>query len=333
MANPFLTNPFLSQRALLAHLGPGRKTQPPPQPTSNRAAIVHMGLKQVPPTPPPVSGRAAIMRGGLVATKERWGNYSIKIYVRSFAPPRYFALHNWAGDNRGFSTTLGVTSRLTAITTYHISARRYSTERGAAESVALYGGDILAAISPTYVAGGSAGNGSGYGPALNIHLYGNDKAVIPYIAKTAAGRYQSPDIDVHVSLTTVTKDLRDGTHLLTITGQMTGDQFPAAEAFVDIRGTRVFLGVSPARYDPELNGPFAALFGDRQAPMATLFAQLIVNEYGEVMGVWKRGRAVDVDAYNRPFRDTNPVDLKANRREILRDIQKNEDEGVTYIGL
>jgi len=226
-----------------------------------------------------------------------------------------------------------VTSRLTAITTYLIAAQRYSTQGRVTLSTALYGGNILYADSPTYISGGSTGNGSGRGPALNIHLYGNDRAVIPYVAETAAGRYQSPDIDVHASLTITTKDLRNGTHLLTIAGQMTGDQFPAAEAFVDIRGVRVFLGVAPARYNPELNGPFAALFGDRQAPMTPLFAQLIVNEYGEVMSAWKQGRAVSVSIYNQPFFDTNPVDLKVNRREILRAIQRNEDEGVTNVGL
>lgn len=313
----------------MAHLG--RKVQPTPQPISGRAALAHLG--RVPPPPTPVSGRVAVMQGGLVAPGFRWENFRIKIYVRVFAPPRYFALHNWVGDNRGFSTSLGVTSRLTAITTYLVVAQRYSTERLSTESVALYGGNILYAISPTYIAGGSASNGSGYGPSLNIHLYGNDKAVIPYVAKTAAGRYQSPDIDVHTSLTIATKDLRNGTRLLTIAGQMTGDQFPAAEAFVDIHGVRVFLGVSPARYNPELNGPFAALFGDRQAPMTPLFAQLIINEYGEVMSTWKQGRAVDVSSYNQPFLSTNPVDLNANRRDILRAIQRNEEEGITNIGL
>lgn len=305
----------------------GRKVQP----ISGRAAVAHLG--RVPPPPQPVSGRVAVTQGGLITPQSRWENFRIKIYVRVFAPPRYFALHNWVGDNRGFSTALGVTSRLTAITTYLVDKQRYSTKGGLTESIALYGGNILSAISPTYTTGGPVGNGSGRGPALTIHLYGNDRAVIPYLAETAAGRYQSPDIDVHTSLTITTRDLHNGTRLLTIAGQMTGDQFPAAEAFVDIRGVRVFLGVSPARYDPELNGPFAALFGDRQAPMTPLFAQFIVNEYGAVMSAWRQGRAVNVSIYNQPFFDTNPVDLNLNRRDIMRAIQRNEDEGITNVGL
>ncbi|UYZ64939.1 hypothetical protein [Hymenobacter weizhouensis] len=304
-----------------AALHQGRDQQPTRKPTG-RAAALHQGRPAPPPAP---SGRAAALHSGAQATGPDWGDFRIKIYVRSFAPPQYFALHNWLGDNRGFSTSTSgeTTSRLAANTIYHVATQRYSTIPRGSRSVALYGGYILEAASDAYVSGGSAGDGSGRGSILDIHLYGNDKAVLPYVAETPAGRYQSPDIDVHVSLNITTKNLRNGTHLLTIAGQMKGDQFPAAECFVDVRGVKIFLGVSPARYNPEFNGPFLALFGDRKANMATLSAQIIVNGYGDVMGMLKHGRVVDVEQHNRPFFDKNPVDKGANAREMKEMMQSS----------
>jgi len=233
------------------------------------------------------------------------GEFPIEINIRSFAPPAYFALGNWVGDGRGFSTSADVSSRIRQITSYETTTKEYSTTSFGSTSTALYGGHILTADSEAYVDGGS-----GRSSTINTHLYGNDDAVIP-----GWEGFPSPDIDVHSAFNISTSDLNNGTQLLSITGQLTGDQFPAAEAFVNIGGTKVFLGVSPARYDPQFAGPFGALFGDRKANMATLGAQIVVNMDGQVMGVMQGGKLTDVDTYNQQFTDQNTVDQNANRRE------------------
>ena len=56
---------------------------------------------------------------------------------------------------------------------------------------------------------------------------------------------------------------QDGMQLLTISGALSGDGFPASEAFVtDDSGNSVFIGVSQADYGPQA-GPLFALLGNK----------------------------------------------------------------------
>ena len=296
-----------------------------PQSVSAWASVAHMGNTPAPGAES-TSNLAAVMQQDHPIAEELPRDFKIKIYVRSFAPPPYFAMDNWVGDNRGFTTsTTHITSRLTSITTYYVSAKRYLTQGIGSTSVALYNGYLLYAHSDAYIEGGSNNDGSGLGGSFDLHLFGNDKAVIPYLAKTPLGRYQSPDIDVHTALALRAKNLLNGSFLLTIAGQMRGDQFPAAECFVDIQGVRVFLGVSPARYEPGFAGPFTALFGDREANMTPLAVQLVLNTSGAVMGVMNKGRITDVSEHNQPFFDQNPVDLNLNQQEELILLNRNNN--------
>lgn len=80
----------------------------------------------------------------------------------------------------------------------------------------------------------------------SFDMYGNDDAVIfdsPVIP--------TPDIDLHVHWNTsfdtiASKDFGTGAEFMRISGNVTGDGFPAAEAFVyDGFGNGVMLGASP----------------------------------------------------------------------------------------
>lgn len=222
------------------------------------------------------------------------GEFPIIIHVRSFAPFSTFGGGNWLGDARGFSTSPSVTSRLRQETTYETTTYKYTTRAFGSTSVgirALF--DPLPIVNPIVgdsearIEGGDDGRGNGFGN-IYTHLSGNDDAVIRGLDGTAFENIQSPDIDVHsrFSISSGGNDGR-GNEFLTISGSLTGDAFPAAEAFVaDKKGNKVFLGVAPAQYGPN-SGPFGALFGNNERPMTKFTVTLSVNKKGIFQGVYK----------------------------------------------
>ena len=247
------------------------------------------------------------------------GQYPITFHVRSFAPFATFGGGNWIGDNRGFSTDLSKTSRLRQETRYETTTQQYTSTAIGSTSVALLDplnptlGPIVAK-SEARMQGGDDGKGNGRGDRFSTHLSGNDDAVIRGLDGTPLENLQSPDIDVHsrFSVTTGGKD-NNGNEFLTIQGTITGDGFPAAEAFVaDAEGNKVFMGVSPARYGPNV-GPFAALWADRQEFMANLQVTVAVDKNGVFQGVyqttWKDGKPVStymsIADWNKQFENTN----------------------------
>lgn len=72
------------------------------------------------------------------------------------------------------------------------------------------------------------------------------------------------------------------------------------------------MGVSPARYGPN-EGPFAALFGDRQEFMANLQVTLAVDKNGVFQGgyhtTYKDGNIIttymSIANWNKQFENTN----------------------------
>jgi hypothetical protein len=118
----------------------------------------------------------------------------------------------------------------------------------------------------------------GVGSSFTTHVWGNNDAVVPGF--DSKDFWQSPDIDVHTSFNIGLTDLEDGNQLLSITDSISGDAFPAAEAFVNIGGTKLFLAKAPAQYGPNA-GPFYALLGDNKRPMAIINGQFVVTKYGK----------------------------------------------------
>jgi len=107
----------------------------------------------------------------------------------------------------------------------------------------------------------------------------------------------SPDIDVFSSFT-VTEDVQGG--FLDVTAQITGDNYPATEAFVkDKKGTAVFIGVSAA---PALGplGPFPYLYSPTATnERITAQVRIMINSSGEFTGVQYRGKVITVGEWNR----------------------------------
>lgn len=134
---------------------------------------------------------------------------------------------------------------------------------------------------------------SGGNDSLGYHMYGNDDAV-PF----------SPDIDLHTALRFSYEDQGNGVVNMTVTGSITGDHFPAAEAFVrDRSGNSVMLGV----FAPTASsGPVLSLPGNGTLPMIDVNVTVRVNN-GVFQGVVENGNVIPLDEYNRRFTDQPAV--------------------------
>jgi hypothetical protein len=122
------------------------------------------------------------------------------------------------------------------------------------------------------------------------------------------GRYTPTfDIDIHNNL-----KINTTKNSLFITGQINGDDFPSAEAFVTDRyKTSIFLGVAPTAYGP-VKGPMRQLISDGNLPMIYVNLQIAIDNEGAFMGVYSNDSngnqiVMSPDAYNKKFNNTPPT--------------------------
>jgi RHS repeat-associated protein len=222
------------------------------------------------------------------------GMFPIVIHVRSFAPYKSFGARGWHGDNRNFSLDPTASSRLTQRTHYETSTGRSTSRHHGNMSYSNYG---AIAYSESYL--NSEGSSSG---KIQTHLYGNNDAIFP------AGTGGSPvpldggptwDIDVHTSLKIATSELDDGNQLLSITGQISGDRFPNAEAYVtDADGNQVWLGAFANQSGPDA-GPFVTLAGDFNRPMMGINASIVTDKNGIFTGVRAGDQTISLEQWNK----------------------------------
>ncbi len=224
--------------------------------------------------------------------------YTFSVYVRAFAPFEWFGPGDTArGDNRGFSTDPNASYRTQAFSEVRAGSGDYftmSVTRASPPSLSEtnLGFYSWTAYSECYI---NDTNGNyfpdglpGEGNSLAYHMYGNDDA-IPFV---------SGNIDLHPDFTFSHADQGNGVDDMTIAGTVTGDQFPAAEAFVrDSRGNSVMLGVfAPV----SSSGPVGSLPLNGTSPMINVNVTVRVNN-GVFQGVVENGNVISLDEYNRRF--------------------------------
>jgi len=224
------------------------------------------------------------------------GMFPIIIHVRSFAPFKNFGPGMaWSGDNRGFSTNPNAKSRLHQISNYETDTGISSHQARGAFSSSSYG--AWAYSDGYYKDYSSRGN-------INTHMYGNNDAVFP--AGTFGPRNIIPfdggptwDIDVHTNLDINVSDIDGGNQLLSISGQISGDEFPNAEAYVsDANGNSVFLGVFVTQSGPQ-EGPTMTLFGDKNNPMMNINMGIETDKNGIFTGVRVGDKTISIDEWNK----------------------------------
>ncbi len=232
------------------------------------------------------------------------GRFPIAIHVRSFAPFKFFGFGLWHGDNRGFSTSPNVTSRIRQVTAYETETQVATTKAYGGFSGTIYG---AGAYSEAYLNGGQQ-SVTTQGNNINTHLYGNNDALLPAIPPSVIPPDGGPtwDIDVHSDLTVDVVAGENGNQILNITGSISGDAFPSAEAFVtDADGNSVFLNVSPAAYGGNY-GPSIGLAGDNERPMFDVNTSIIVDDKGIFKGVQQGDDVIGIQEWNKQFEEKSP---------------------------
>jgi RHS repeat-associated protein len=212
------------------------------------------------------------------------GLYPIEIMVRSFAPFNHFGPgKQWAGDgsSRSFTYSTEATSRLAMRTNYNTQTHMATSTAWGAMSKSKYG---AFAYSDAYLNGGQRSVETS-GNNLDLHLFGKLEAIFPPIPgshESPGGRFTpTSDIDIHSRLTINSTD-----GVLEITGLISGDGFPSAEAFVtDDFGTSIFLGTYSTSGGQQ-TGPVKELVGDRGLPMIHVNLRISVGENGAFNGVY-----------------------------------------------
>lgn len=224
--------------------------------------------------------------------------FSFSLHVRAFAPFKEFGLGNIAkGDDRGFSTDLGATYRISSRTEitadgsqnmkYNLATTYVDPPSTSTTDIGIYS---WSKESPSHLSDGDVQSGDGLSQptdSLTAHNYGNNSALPG-----------SPDIDLRSNFNWSYKEQKDGSVNLTVSGTVTGDQFPAAEAFIrDSKGNGVFLGVFAT---PPGSGPETSLPGNNRLPMINANVTVQVKN-GVFTGVLENGKLVSLDEYNKRF--------------------------------
>ncbi|MCH7403858.1 RHS repeat-associated core domain-containing protein [Belliella kenyensis] len=249
------------------------------------------------------------------------GMFPIVIHVRSFAPYKSFGARGWHGDNRSFSLDPSASSRLTQRTHYETSTGQYSHRYSGNMSYSNYG---AMAYSEAYLKDKGSGNGQ-----IRSHLYGNNDAVFP----VGFGGSMVPidggptwDIDIHTSLRIATSDLDNGNQLLSISGQIAGDRFPDAEAYVtDAEGNSVWLGAFANQVGPDI-GPFITLAGNNKRPMIDINVGIVTDKNGVFTGVRAGDQTISLDQWNKDNSGPMSVDeFKKQYKDLYKTLFGNQE--------
>ena len=104
---------------------------------------------------------------------------------------------------------------------------------------------------------------------------------------------------MHTNLDIDVSDIDGGNQLLSISGQISGDEFPNAEAYVsDANGNSVFLGVFVTQSGPQ-EGPTMTLFGDKNNPMMNINMGIETDKNGIFTGVRVGDKTISIDEWNK----------------------------------
>ena len=223
------------------------------------------------------------------------GRYPYPITIRAFAPFKEFGGY-FAGDNRGFSTSQNVTSRLAQSFIMNTDNHTFS---GLQTSSSPSSHPIL----------GTATASDDRGSISNF-VYSNNKdgSTTTSWTSTMAGHNPlvagSPDIDVTTNFS-LTENKAAGTLGVNVT--QAGDAFPSAETMIgDTKGNQLMIGVSPA-----VGNPYTNLAGDNSRPMMSANFTVTMDKNGVftgvVVGSGKNASTYSVSDWNKMMQSTPAV--------------------------
>ncbi|UTA66872.1 RHS repeat domain-containing protein [Emticicia sp. 21SJ11W-3] len=223
------------------------------------------------------------------------GRYPYPINIRAFAPFKEFG-GRFAGDNRSFSTSQNVTSRLAQSFTMNTDNHTYS---GLQTSSSPSSHPILGTATATDDKG-----------SISNFVYSNNKDGSTTTSWTSKMSGHNPlipgssDIDVTTNFT-LSENKQAGTLGVNVT--QTGDAFPSAETMIgDTKGNQLMIGVSPA-----VGNPYTSLPGDNNRPMMSANFTVTMDKKGVftgvVVGSGKNATTYSISDWNKMMQSTPAV--------------------------
>ncbi len=240
--------------------------------------------------------------GAEAADDQSASDHTYVVSTRSFAPHESFGA-GFQGDNRGFSTDPDVTSRIHSQITF-------DTEDPGSVMTSAESDPSVHHLTPFLRPQETPSVDllqAGYGWQEGV-----DRSTINFTTqhsgKDAYGEYlgfgfgnPAPAIDVYTDLQIV-DDRHDRT--LTITGELTGDDFPATESFItDPSGQSVFLATGGP---PPVATPFINLIGNNDRHIADVSVTINTDDDGNFLSVVDGDTTYSIDAWNRRFTAQQP---------------------------
>jgi RHS repeat-associated protein len=225
------------------------------------------------------------------------GQIPYPITVRSFAPFSSFG-YGFHGDDRGYSTSSSVTARAHQQLNFDTD-RNYLT--GSAWSSPTWHN-----IAPSFQRTATPDFGIS---SFSSGSSGNSKSFTFSTRSAAANPLTpegaTPDIDVFSNFKVVATKSS-----LSISGSLTGDNFPSTEAFItDPKGNRVFLGIGQIAQGVDRNtGPFTELPGDnKNNPITNFNLSISTDRRGNFTGITSGGQNYSIEDWNKRFTNSSPT--------------------------
>ena len=217
------------------------------------------------------------------------GVIAYPITIRSFAPWDHFGgIFHGDGENRGFTTSLSATARIHQTIDFDTDRTTIEPTVSSSTSRIRFIG-LPSESKPSVVKKGPriTSDGDSRTFEFSTHAYGS----IPQLFGLG------PNINMFSDFT-ITE--REG--LLSISGSLKGDNFPATEAFItDPSGQNVFIGVGV----PE-GISFFKLLGENRKTITTFDFGITTDRDGNFTGVRSNGKDYSIREWNKQFEQKDP---------------------------
>jgi hypothetical protein len=234
-------------------------------------------------------------RDGAFAESPVTGRYTI--HMRSFAPFHSFG-GGYHGDDRGFSSSLGVTSRIKE--TFHldldlgtVASKGPTSDKSGVTGWGVFP-RVMATLTGRWGALGSMKDTAKDDGKHRLKREGDDVKLDAAFEGSMPLAHATPDIDLHGKFTL-------GLHRpgeLEFRSDLRGDGFPNAEVLLVDAAGNVLLHHGFATSHGSFMGPTVFLWGKNNAPMGHGYHRLMLDPRGNFRGVVEGGGVVSVADVN-----------------------------------
>lgn len=209
------------------------------------------------------------------------GAFPYTFHIRAFAPPGAFKGSGFHDDNRGFSTSMGVTSRIKQNFTVDPTARTFTGGQPTSDPTIWNGFSRTA----TDEGGASASFGKNFLGSATADISANFEGSNPFFLGAA------PDIEVSTGIS-ITENLK--TNQLFVALDLSSKQFPATEGLIqDNAGNTIFLAGAAA-----FGGASNLARADKKK-VASVDLIIGINDKGVFQNVTMGGKQYTLEEFNK----------------------------------